>query len=173
MGSSVSFAAGLTASLEDYLEAISRLVRENRVARAKDIASRLGVSMSSVTGALHSLSARGLIEHEPYGYVVLTRRGKKVADQLVRRHEVICDFLTRVLGIDEATAQETACRMEHAVDERVLGRLVEFAEFVEKCPRAGSDWIRRFHGRCAGECAAEDCAECVQECMDALGGGAG
>lgn len=140
---------GLTESLEDYLETILLLSREHRVARSRDIAARLGVQRSSVTGALHALSDRKLIHYEPYGYVTLTSEGTKEAERVRRRHEVLRDFLVNVLSIDAEEADATACRMEHAVSKTVIERLVAFAEFVENCPDAGAEWVRGFGYRCA------------------------
>ena len=67
----------LSASLEDYVEAIFNLVGESKVARCKDIAQSLGVSRSSVTGALRLLKDKGLANYEPYGYVTLTDDGQR------------------------------------------------------------------------------------------------
>ncbi len=140
---------GLTESLEDYLETILLLTREHTVARSRDIAARLGVQRSSVTGALHALADRKLINYEPYGYVTLTAEGTIEAERVRRRHVVLRDFLVKVLSIEEEEADTTACRMEHAVSKTVVDRLVAFAEFVESCPDAGAEWVRGFGYRCA------------------------
>ena len=140
---------GLTESLEDYLETILLLTREHTVARSRDIATRLGVQRSSVTGALHALADRRLIHYEPYGYVTLTKEGAREAERVRRRHEVLRDFLVKVLSIEAEEADTTACRMEHAVSKTVVDRLVAFAEFVESCPDAGAEWVRGFGYRCA------------------------
>ena len=118
----------LSASLEDYLEAIYHLVRENRVARVRDIAERLGVQMPSVTGALRSLAAKELVNHDPYSYVTLTPAGERIARDMVRRHEVLTGFLNDFLGLDLAAAERNACAMEHAIEPQVLDRLVAFVE---------------------------------------------
>jgi len=141
--------AGLTESLEDYLETILLLTREHTVARSRDIASRLGVQRSSVTGALHALADRALIHYEPYGYVTLTESGSAAAERVLRRHEVLRDFMIKVLSVDADEADRTACRMEHVVSKQVVDRLVAFAEFVENCPDAGAEWVRGFGYRCA------------------------
>ena len=136
--------AELSASLEDYLEAIYEIVRTKQAARASDIADRMAVGRSSVTGALHTLADRGLINYAPYDLITLTDAGRGVARGVVRRHEVLRDFFTKVLGVSEADADAAACKMEHAIGERVFQRFVEFIEYVERCPPGGSEWISGF-----------------------------
>jgi DtxR family Mn-dependent transcriptional regulator len=79
----------LSASLEDYLEAIYHLIEGGRVARVKDIAERMSVQMPSVTGAVRSLAAKELVDHDPYSYVTLTPAGEAIAREVVRRHDVL------------------------------------------------------------------------------------
>lgn len=118
----------LSASLEDYLEAILRLERASRVTRVSEIAAELSVSRPSVTGALKNLSARGLVTHERYGHVTLTQEGSAIAEGVEARHVAIREFLTEVLGIDREKAEGTACRMEHVLDADVLAHFVAYAE---------------------------------------------
>lgn len=151
----------LSASLEDYLEAIFHIVSKNQVARAKDICLRLNVSGPSVTGALRSLSEKGLINYAPYDVITLTPEGHTLAEDVVRRHEALRDFFTKVLLIDEEAAEEASCKMEHAVSQNILERLIQFAEFVEICPRGGAEWIEGFGYRCEHGADAHDCEKCV------------
>lgn len=123
--------SGVTASQEDYLEAILQLSEENRVARSKEIAEKLNVTKASVTGALRQLKANGLVNHTPYSYVTLTEEGERIARDVTRRHEILADFLLRVLGVDEKAADENACRIEHAIDQEVLARLIDFVAFLD------------------------------------------
>ena len=102
----------LSASLEVYLEAIFHIVEKKHVARSRDIAKRLNVSRSSVTGALQSLAEKGLINYEPYEAITLTRGGRSVAKDIVRRHEVLRDFLVKVLSVDAVKADQAAGLME-------------------------------------------------------------
>ena len=118
----------LSASLEDYLEAIFHLVVEKRAARARDIARALAVSPPSVTGALRALAERGLINYAPYEVVTLTRRGRTAARAVIRRHEAFRRFFVEVLGVDAKDAENAACRMEHAVPSKILNRLIQFLE---------------------------------------------
>ncbi len=114
----------LSASLEDYLEAILLLERASRVARVSEIAGQLGVSRPSVTGALKNLGARRLVTHAPYGHVTLTQEGARIAVEVERRHLAIRDFLTWVLGIPDDRAETTACKMEHVLEPEVLAYFV-------------------------------------------------
>ena len=159
----------LSESLEDYLETIFLLIREQAVARSRDIAARMNVSRPSVTGALQALAERALVNYEPYGYVTLTPAGAAEAQRVLRRHEVLRDFLVKVLSIEEGEADANACRMEHAVSKAVVDRLVEFAEFVETCPRAGAKWVHGFGYRCQEAAAAPEkgsCVKCIAQCLD-------
>jgi DtxR family Mn-dependent transcriptional regulator len=120
--------------MEDYLEAIGVLSSQGKVVRANQISRALDVNKSSVTAALKKLAASGLVVHEPYGYVELTRQGKKVAEGVIRRHRILTRFLTEVLDVDEKTAEEDACKIEHMISPISTERLTEFLEFVEACP---------------------------------------
>ena len=118
----------LSASLEDYLEAIYHIVAAKQAARAKDIAARLKVSGSSVTGALHALAKRELINYAPYDIITLTDEGHRIAADVVRRHCVLRRFFTDVLDVPHAEADDAACRMEHAIPRAILQRIIAFAE---------------------------------------------
>jgi len=156
----------LSASLEDYLEAIYQTVATKRVARAKDIVKRLGVGSSSVTGALHALADRELINYVPYDVVTLTPDGERVAREIVRKHEVLRDFFVKVLGVDPEEAEIGACKMEHAVPRVILERFIEFVEFVEVCPRGGPEWIEAFKYHCRYSTTLGNCEECVEACIE-------
>jgi len=126
----------LTASQEDYLEAIYHVVQEHRVARSRDLVRRLGVNSSSVTQALHGLSERGMIHHEPYGAVTLTPGGERVALDVIRRHEALRTFFVDILGVAPEPAEEAACRMEHAMPREIVDRLLAYIADVS--PRSDS-----------------------------------
>ena len=135
----------LTSNMEDYLEAIVVLEKENGVARVKDISRMLNVKAPSVTSALSNLSGKGLVEHELYGYVELTLEGKKVAQDVLRRHNVLFCFLAGILNIDPKIALEDACKMEHSVSPQTLENLEKFIEFVKDSPDKGkSELLKSF-----------------------------
>jgi DtxR family Mn-dependent transcriptional regulator len=130
----------LSASQEDYLEAIYFLVKEGEKARPKDIAERMKVRAASVTGALRALTEKGVIEYAPYSSATLTEQGREIAEQIATKHEALLHFFTQVLGIERKDAEEFACSMEHTVSDHILQRLVAFARYTEKCPNFGASW---------------------------------
>ena len=158
----------LTASLEDYLEAIFHVAAEKGAARAKDISKRMKVNSSSVTGALRALADRGLVNYAPYDIVTLTPKGNRAAKDVIRRHEVLRDFFVKVLAVDEAEGEKGACKMEHAVPRNILERLVQYIDFLDACPRAGSKWVTGFGHYCHHGENEEDCEQCISSCLDEL-----
>jgi DtxR family Mn-dependent transcriptional regulator len=155
----------LSDSLEDYLEAIHHIVRAKGAARGKDIAERLNVNRSSVTGALRALAEKKLVNYTPYDLVTLTEEGGRVAERIIHRHEVLKDFISRVLGLEDRIAEENACRMEHAVSEQVLDRLAQFIEFIRICPRIDIRWIEDTGYFCGRPDTLEDCERCMQDSL--------
>ena len=118
----------LSASMEDYLEAIFEIEQHKRVVRVRDVANKLGVTMPSVNGALKNLDAKGLIRHRKYEYIELTRAGESKAAKISETHRMIFRFLTEVLDVDKIVAEEDACRMEHDLSSSTLDRLADFIE---------------------------------------------
>ncbi len=122
----------LSTSLEDYLEAIMRLERENRVARVRDIAGLLEVQMPSVTGALKLLKGKGLVNYERGSFISLTRQGRALARGVQEKHDVLRRFLEVVLDLPGDAAQEQACRMEHSVTTETVLRLSRLTGFFQQ-----------------------------------------
>ena len=120
----------LTASLEDYLEAISELIAGEGHAHTKEIAGKLNVKMPSVTGALRQLEKMGYIVYNAHYPVELTAEGKRIADEVVRRHGVLKNFFTAILGLSPEKASATACYLEHAVDSDTIQRFVIFSQAI-------------------------------------------
>jgi DtxR family Mn-dependent transcriptional regulator len=122
----------LTESLENYLETIGMLIRKNKIARVKDISKELNVKNSSVNIALNVLADKGLIIHEKYGYVELTAEGKKIADDIQHKEDVLLRFFTEILGVEKEIALKDACRMEHTISDETLAKLIFFIGKVDK-----------------------------------------
>ena len=160
--------AALSSNMEDYLEAIFHISSEKQAARAKDIADRLKVNKSSVTGALRSLSEKGYVNYAPYDIITLTDKGKVLAKDVVRRHETLKDFFVKILLVDEAEAEEASCKIEHAISNEILDRIINFVEFVEICPRGGREWISGFRRHCEKGDTSARCANSISLCLEDL-----
>jgi len=138
----------LSASLEDYLEAIFNVASDVGIARSKDIAKKLGVSRASVTGALRVLKKKGLANYEPYDYVTLTQAGDDAAAEIARKHDILKAFFINVLGVEKDIAQRAACRAEHTLGPEVITRLLRFIKFVTQTGRDGTNLTDRFREFC-------------------------
>ena len=134
----------VSAVMEDYLEAILRLVRRKGAARVRDIAKALSVHKSTVTASLKNLADKGLIHYSPYETTTLTSEGHKIAEQVTKSHSAIREFLNDVLLVPDDLAEQNACRMERVMDKNVLKRLILFAQFVKGHPMSGRNLTRRF-----------------------------
>lgn len=120
----------LSASLEDYLEAIAELCAREGHAHSKEIAEKLSVKMPSVTEALRQLVEMGYIIYNTHYPVELTAEGRAVAESIVRRHQILKRFFTDILGLDPVKAAATACHVEHMVDEDTIARFVIFSDAI-------------------------------------------
>jgi len=138
----------LSASLEDYLEAIFNIAGESGVARSKDIANSLNVAKSSVTGALRLLAEKGLANYKPYDFITLTEDGKAAAVAVAKKHNILKSFFVNVLGIDTDNAQQAACKAEHALGSEIIARLLCFIEFVTQVNKDGYDLAGKFKEFC-------------------------
>jgi len=108
----------LTESGENYLEAILKLEQHpGDAVRSVDVAATMSVSRASVSKAMHQLRETGLVDFDPYGLVGLTDTGRKIAGEILERHEMLRRFLTQVLGVEASVADAEACRMEHAISQ--------------------------------------------------------
>ncbi|MHC4773602.1 MAG: metal-dependent transcriptional regulator [Planctomycetota bacterium] len=140
----VTISEKLSASLEDYLEAIYHLIELRDVARSKDIAERMGVSRASVTGALRTLAEKGLVHYQPYGYTTLTKNGIQIARKVADRHDILGRFFQELLGADASVAQAAACRAEHTLGPEITARLMAFVEFISGQRDKGQDIAEQF-----------------------------
>jgi DtxR family transcriptional regulator, Mn-dependent transcriptional regulator len=125
----------LSASQEDYLEAILNVADASGIARSTDIALSLGVAKPSVTGALKLLAQRGLVNYKPYGCVTFTQKGVSQAGRVAQRHEIIKTFFENVLGVDRTIAQTAACKAEHLLGPVIISRMKNFTNSAGKKTR--------------------------------------
>ena len=117
-------------SAEDYLEMILRLTEEKGYARSVDIAMGLGVSKPSVSVAMKQLREGGYIVMDKDNYISLTDTGKEIAHRIYERHKVLTRMLT-MIGVDEQTAENDACKVEHDISVQTFIALKDQLEKME------------------------------------------
>ncbi len=154
----------LSASLEDYIEAIYHIITKKHVARSKDIATCLNVSRASVTEALRTLSKKRLIYYAPYEPITLTPIGKTTAEDVIFRHDALKRFFIEVLAIAPEIAEVGACKVEHAAPPEVIKRMIAFIDFLKVCPRGGEDLLKGFADYCEHGTTRNDCGKCISSC---------
>lgn len=154
----------LTASLENYLNAIYVIVKQNQAARVKDVSKFLSIGAPSVSEALKILVNSGYINYQPYGIITLTKKGEKAAVELSQRHTVICEFLRNVLLIDEKNIEAGAKSIEHGISEEILSRLVSFLTFMQTCACKEPRWIRSYKHYAKNGFMQDKCNTCIEEC---------
>ena len=122
----------LSMASEDYLESIYRLMVEQDAfesgIRSVDVAEQLEVSKASVNKAIATLKEHGMVEQTRYGRVMLTEEGMVYGKDVWSRHRMLRTFLTKGLGVDDETADEEACLMEHAISDESFEKWVAYID---------------------------------------------
>ena len=116
-------------SAENYLESILILGQRNGTVRSIDVANELGFSKPSVSIAMKNLRENGYITVDDSGLISLTDKGRDIA--IYERHTLLSDWLIR-LGVDEKTAVQDACRMEHVISAESFAAIKRHATQQEK-----------------------------------------
>ncbi|NIU38506.1 metal-dependent transcriptional regulator, partial [Candidatus Bathyarchaeota archaeon] len=125
----------LSATIEEYLEAIYRLEEKKGSARTGDIAKELNVTLGTITNTIESMEKQRLVSHKPYRGVNLTRRGRQIALDVIRRHRLSERLLTDILSLEWSKAHDAACRLEHAIADKDIVEPLEKALGKPKtCP---------------------------------------
>ena len=120
---SIKALRALTGPVEDYLKIIFELEASDGVAGTNEIAAALGVAPASVSGMVRRLAEQGLIAHEPYRGVRLTKAGRRAALRTIRRHRIIEAYLTKALGYPWDLVHDEAERLEHAASDELIDRM--------------------------------------------------
>lgn len=115
----------LLESGENYLETILILEKEGKSVRSIDIANELSFSKPSISRAMGILKDGGFILIDDNGYILLTDAGKKTAETIYERHRVLSEFLIHI-GVNEKTATEDACKIEHYISSESFLKLKNF-----------------------------------------------
>lgn len=113
-------------SAENYLEAILVIGQRKGYVRSIDVANELSVSKPSVSVAMKSFKNEGYIVVNESGEISLTEKGRKIAEKVYERHNVIAGFLLS-LGVSEENAYADSCKIEHVISDESFTKLKEFA----------------------------------------------
>jgi DtxR family Mn-dependent transcriptional regulator len=116
---------GYTTSVEDYLKVIYDLSRATGSATASEVAARLAVARASVSAMARRLTEQGLVAHEPYRGLRLTRAGQTVALRLLRRHRVLEAYLVTALRYTWDRVHDEAERLEHSASDELINRMAK------------------------------------------------
>lgn len=118
-------------SHEDYLEAIVMLGGTSTLpVRSVDIAAKLGVSKASVSKAVASLKASGMLNQPFYGDITLTEEGYEYGQAVLERHTMLAKFLVEAIGLDQEDAEEEACQMEHAISDESFEKWLAYFKSI-------------------------------------------
>lgn len=116
---------------EDYVEAIAELIEKQGHCRVTDLAARFGVSHVTVSRTISRLARDGLVSTQPYGPVMLTDVGKKMAHESKKRHDLVYQFLLAI-GVPASAAADDAEGIEHHVSAATLKC---FRDFLDRSSR--------------------------------------
>jgi len=131
----MSVAEEVSATIEEYLEAIYILQERSGSAKTTELAKRLKVALGTVTNTIESMEKQNLIVHEPYKGVKLTAKGRKIALNVVRRHRLSERLLTDILRLEWSKAHDIACKLEHAIaGEDIIKPLEKALGNPKTCP---------------------------------------
>ncbi|MEW6051928.1 MAG: metal-dependent transcriptional regulator [Candidatus Zixiibacteriota bacterium] len=120
----------LTAAQQDYIETVYRLEERkgHGQVRVSDIAAELGTRLPTVTRTINRLTALGLLRHVQRQAVSLSPSGRRIAGDIVHRHDDLLQFFTVILGLNRSQAERDVCQVEHGVSAVAARRLHEFLE---------------------------------------------
>jgi DtxR family Mn-dependent transcriptional regulator len=124
--------SNLSASLENYLETIAMLKKKKKYARIGDIAKSLDVKSSSVNVAINFLADNNFVVHEKYGHVDLTPEGEILALEVQKKHDILYDFLNKLLFVSDEVADQEACKIEHSVSVETVHKIERLQILLKK-----------------------------------------
>ncbi len=120
-----------TPGMEDYLEQIYLHIEAKGIARVSDVAESLAVLPSSVTKMAQRLDREGYLIYERYKGLELTEKGYKLGKKLVRRHELLEQFL-RLIGVEEKNIYGDVEGIEHHLSWNAMDRITDLVEAMEQ-----------------------------------------
>ena len=125
----VQAAMKIQKSAEDYLETMLMMQERHGYIRSIDVAEHLGVTKPSVSYSTKRLRESGYITMDGESYITLTDKGLEIAQRMYQRHKLLTGFFIR-LGVDEKTAREDACKVEHDLSAETFDAICRHAREV-------------------------------------------
>jgi DtxR family Mn-dependent transcriptional regulator len=124
----------LTENVEMYLKYIFLLSEQNHgTAKTGEISHYLKVAPSSVTEMLERLQKEKFVKYAKYQGATLTKKGRDVAEKILRRHCTMEYFLVH-LGVPDGKYHDEACEMEHVLSDDTTRRLQKEIDWPTTCP---------------------------------------
>ena len=120
----------LRESGENYLETILILEKRNGIARSVDVANELNFSKPSISRAMSVLKQAGYVTVGNINQLLLTPEGRKIAESVYERHCILHEFLVSI-GVDDETASNDACRIEHVISEETFACIKKELKKIE------------------------------------------
>lgn len=127
----------MTPKKEDYLKIIFELGGMKKKVSNKQITIGLNVAAASVSEMVNKLVKEGLADHTPYAGISLTKKGVKVAEDLIRTHRLWETFLVEKLGYELFEVHDDAEVLEHVASDKLIDKLYDFLEEPKECPHGG------------------------------------
>ena len=140
----------VTGKAEDYLRGIYEITQQKGFARIRDIANNLTVKPSSAVEMVRKLDRLQLVRYEKYGGVLLTTKGKEMAEVIEKRHETFKKFLEIIL-VPENVALKDAHVLEHRLQPKTILQFSKFVDFIENAqenPKFFKKWRIAFKKYC-------------------------
>ncbi len=128
-------------TIEDYVELLYYLKKDEKKVHTNDIANAFGVNPASVTEVLQKLSDEGFVDYEKYSGASLTKKGKRLAVETRKKHDKLKEFFV-LLGVDKKIAERDACEMEHFLHSTTLDIIFKFVEILNDC-NSSPFWLNR------------------------------
>lgn len=142
----------ITKSQEEYLKAVYILESINGEVHVTDIAKKLEISKPSVTRTIKKLSDLGILNYESYKSITLTENGKDIAKNIIKKQDIIKNFLCEILDVDEELAQKEASNMRHFLSPKTIKKI---EEHVDKLLNLGGSQCK-----CDGN--LDKCKKCIK-----------
>lgn len=142
----------LTNSQEEYLKTIYLLQKNNKKIRVTDIANKLKITKPSVNKAIKALKELELINYETYGEITLTKKAEEIAENIIKRQDIIEMFLVHILELDHKKAVEEAKSIKHAMSEETTKKLEKYITKI----------LNLQDLECGYDVSNEKCRKCVR-----------